>query len=168
MRHRAILYGWVWAMLAACGSQGGAPPREASEGYIVAPDGEVSMAIDTGRHLATLRSGARVPISLPDGLTLFPGSEVTGSTIATHGDVGSSLVTFRSDAPVGAVAAHFREVARSAGFVAVLDLAAEGTHTLVAEREDGAAFTLTLARGEGGGSTGEISARRPLRLAPGG
>ncbi len=111
--------------------------------------GEVRMIIPRKDGTATLRSGPSVPVSLPEGFTLLPGTKVTTHSLFSRPEGQGSLVTFEVDTEAGAVVAHFRGQAKAAGFAITLENNTAGTLLMVGERKrDGARLVVTATPGE--------------------
>jgi len=146
-------------MLAACGSEtSGEFTTESGENaeYTINEDsGETSMTIKGEDGEATLRSGADVPVTLPDGFTLFPGSKVVTNTVVDQPDGKGTMVTFETDAPADKVVAHYRDAAKAAGFDIQLEMTTNGTMMVGGERKaDGSSLSVTATGGEP--TTGQI------------
>ena len=146
-------------MLAACGSEtSGEFTTESGENaeYTINEDsGETSMTIKGEDGEATLRSGADVPVTLPDGFTLFPGSKVVTNTVVDQPDGKGTMVTFETDAPAEKVVAHYRDAAKAAGFDIQLEMTTNGTMMVGGERKaDGSSLSVTATGGEP--TTGQI------------
>lgn len=128
--------------LAACGSE--------SPGYSIdKATGEASMTIKGKDGDATLRVGAAVPVSLPDGFSLFPGSRVVDNAVVTQPDGQGTLITFEADAPAEQIVAHYRDAAVQAGFDIQIEMDTNGTQMVGGERKaDGATFSVTATAGK--------------------
>lgn len=152
-------------LAAACGSEKAARP--AGQGYTIDPaTGEHRMTI-TGREGETrLRSGAAVPLGMPEGVTLFPDTRVRENARVARPGAQSMLTTFEADAPAADIAAHYRDAARAAGFAILADLGTDGSHLLSAQRSgDGASLTLSITQGDP--TTGQLTITAPsLTPAP--
>ena len=145
--------------LAACGSETSGEfttdDGKNAEYTIDKDSGETSMTIKGEDGEATLRSGANVPVSLPDGFTLFPGSKVVTNTVVDQPDGKGTMVTFEADAPADTVVAHYREAAKAAGFDIQLEMNTNGTIMVGGERKaDGSSISVTATGGEP--TTGQI------------
>ena len=154
-----VLAGGAAVMLAACGSEtSGEFTTESGENaeYTIDEDtGETSMTIKGEDGEATLRSGADVPVTLPDGFTLFPGSKVVTNTVVDQPDGKGTMVTFETDAPADKVVAHYRDAAKAAGFDIQLEMTTNGTMMVGGERKaDGSSLSVTATGGEP--TTGQI------------
>ena len=160
MRNAAVcLFVTTGLLLAACGSEtSGEFTTEDGKNaeYTIDKDsGETSMTIKGEDGDATLRSGANVPVSLPDGFTLFPGSRVVTNTVVDQPDGKGTMVTFEADAPAGTVLSHYRDAAKAAGFAIQLELNTNGTLMVGGERSsDGSSFSVTATDGKP--TTGQI------------
>ena len=106
---------------------------------------------------ATLRSGADLPVSLPDGFSLFPGSKVVSNTVVNQPDGQGTMVTFEADAPADKVVTHYKDQAKAAGFDIQLEMTTNGTQMIGGERKgDGASLSVTATTNESDGTTGQI------------
>lgn len=155
------LAGGAALMLAACGSEtSGEFTTENGENaeYTIDKDsGETSMTITGEDGTATMRSGADVPVSLPDGFSLFPGSTVVTNTVVNQPDGQGNMVMFETDAPADKVIAHYREQAMAAGFDIQLEMNANGTQMIGGERKsDGATLSVTASASEDAGTSGQL------------
>ncbi len=154
-----ILAGGMALALAACGSETSGEfttdDGKNAEYTIDEDSGETSMTIKGEDGEATLRSGANVPVSLPDGFTLFPGSKVVTNTVVDQPDGKGTMVTFEADAPADKVVAHYRDAAKAAGFDIQLEMTTNGTMMVGGERKaDGSSISVTATGGEP--TTGQI------------
>jgi len=145
--------------LAACGSEKSGefttPEGDKGEYTIDKQSGETRMTITSKDGEATLRSGADVPVSLPKGFSLFPGSKVVTNTVVDQPDGKGTLVSFEAAAPAEKVIAHYRDEAKAAGFAIELELTTNGTTMLGAQRkEDDTTLSVTATNGEK--TTGQI------------
>lgn len=124
-------------------------PRTTTEHTIDHATGETRITIPQKDGIATLRSGPNVPVTLPEGFSLFPGSRVVGNSLVARTDDGqNTLVTFDTDAAAADVIAHYRKQAKAAGFAIALELTTGDTTILVAERKgDGARLSATATQG---------------------
>lgn len=155
----------IWAsgaamMLAACGSEtSGEFTTEDGENaeYTIDKDtGETSMTVKGPEGTATLRSGAEVPVSLPDGFTLYPGAKVLTNTVVKQADGQGTMVMFETNATADKVISHFREQAKAAGFEIQLEMNTNGTMMVGGERKDGSTLSVTASPGGGGTTTGQL------------
>lgn len=147
--------------LAACGSETSGDftteDGEDAEYTIDKNTGETSMTIKGEDGEATLRSGAAVPVSLPDGFSLFPGSTVITNTVVDQPDGKGTMVTFEADAPADKIVAHYRDAAKAAGFDIQLEMTTNGTMMVGGERKaDGASLSVTATTGDDSKTTGQI------------
>ncbi len=147
--------------LAGCGSEPSSefttPDGENAEFTIDDDTGETSMTVKGPDGTATLRSGADVPISMPAGFSLFPGSKVVANTVVSQPDGQGTMVTFEAAAAADAVIAHYRDQAKAAGFDIQLEMTTNGTMMVAGERKsDGSSLSVTATAGEGDATTGQI------------
>jgi hypothetical protein len=104
-----------------------------------------------------LRSGTDVPVSLPQGFSLFPGSKVVTNTVVNQPDGQGTMVVFEAQAPADTIIAHYREQAKAAGFEIQLEMTTNGTTMVGGERKgDGSSLSVTASPGEGGTTTGQL------------
>ncbi len=155
-----VVCGTALAM-AACGSEtSGEFTTEDGKNaeYTIDKDsGETSMTIKGEDGDATLRSGASVPVSLPDGFTLFPGSKVITNTVVNQPDGQGTMVAFEADAPADKVVAHYRDAAKAAGFDIQLEMTTNGTVMIGGERKaDETSLSVTATTGADSKTTGQI------------
>lgn len=156
-----VLVGGAAAVLAACGSETSGEftteDGETAEYTIDKDSGETSMTIDGPDGTATLRSGADVPVSLPDGFSLFPGSTVITNTVVNQDDGQGTMVMFETKGAADKVIAHYREQAKAAGFDIQLEMNTNGTQMIGGERKaDKSTLSVTASPGEDGTITGQL------------
>ncbi len=154
-----IIAGGAALVLAACGSETSGEFKtedgKNAEYTVDKETGETTMTVDGPDGEATLRSGANVPVSLPDGFTLFPGTKVIANTIVNQPDGKGTMITFEADAPAEKVVAHYRDAAKAAGFDIQLEMNTNGTMVVGGERKaDGSSLSVTATDGET--TTGQI------------
>ena len=146
-------------LLAGCGSETSGEftteDGENAEYTIDKATGETSMTIDGPDGTATLRSGAEVPVSLPDGFSLFPGSKVVTNTVVNQPDGQGTMVMFEASAPADKIVAHYRDQAKAAGFDIQLEMNTNGTMMIGGERKDDGS-TLSVTATSGDTTTGQI------------
>jgi hypothetical protein len=147
--------------LVACGSETSGEfttaDGENAEYTIDKDTGETSMTIKGEDGEATLRSGADVPVNLPAGFTLFPGSKVITNTVVNQPDGQGTMVAFEADAPADKVVAHYRDAAKAAGFDIQLEMTTNGTVMIGGERKaDGSSISVTATTGDDSATTGQI------------
>ena len=140
-------------LLAGCGSETSGEfttdDGETAEYTIDKDSGETSMTIDGPDGTATLRSGADVPVSLPDGFSLYPGSKVVTNTVVNQPDGQGTMVMFEATAPADTIVAHYREQAKAAGFDIQLEMNTNGTMMIGGERtDDGSTLSVTATSGD--------------------
>lgn len=161
MRQSALMFTGVALALAACGSETSGEFTTAdgknAEYTIDKETGETTMTVEGPDGEATLRSGAAVPVKLPDGFSLFPGSRVVTNTLVNQPDGQGMMVMFEAGAPTEAVIAHYRDQAEAAGFDIQLEMNTNGTQMIGGERKrDGSTLSVTASPGDGQTTTGQI------------
>ena len=154
-----VLAGSAALALAACGSETSGEftteDGEKAEYTIDKDTGETSMSIKGEDGTATMRSGSSVPVSLPGGFSLFPGTKVVTNTVVNQPDGRGTMVMFEAEADADAVIAHYREQAKSAGFAIELEMNTNGTTMIAGKREsDGSSLSVTATSGDP--TTGQI------------
>lgn len=160
MRRAAlVMAGGAALALAACGSETSGEfttdDGKNAEYTIDEDSGETSMTITGKDGDATMRSGANVPVSLPDGFTLFPGSKIVTNTVVNQPDGQGTMITFEADAPAGTVTSHYRDAAKAAGFDIQIEMNTNGTLMVGGERKgDGSSFSVTAT--DGSPTSGQI------------
>ncbi len=159
MRIAAVILAGASLMLAACSSEksGEFTTDEGgkAEYTIDEASGETSMTVKGPDGTATLRSGADVPVNLPAGFSLFPGSKVVTNTVVNQPDGQGTMVTFEATAPADQIVAHYRDQAKAAGFDIQLEMTANGTQMIGGERKgDGSSLSVTATNGDT--TTGQI------------
>ncbi|WP_143736857.1 hypothetical protein [Erythrobacter tepidarius] len=146
--------------LAACGSESSGEfttaNGEQAEYTIDKGSGETAMTIKSKDGTATMRSGADVPVSLPAGFSLYPGSKVVTNTVVKQPDGQGTMVMFETGAAADEVIAHFREQAKAAGFDIQLEMNTNGTQMIGGERKDGSTLSVTASPGGDSGTTGQL------------
>lgn len=156
-----ILAGGAALLLTACGSETKGEfttdDGKNAEYTIDKDSGETSMTITGEDGEATLRSGSDVPIKLPSGFSLFPGSKVVTNTVVSQPDGQGTMVMFEADAPADKVVAHYRDQAKAAGFAIELEMTTNGTTMIAGERKaDGSSLSVTATNSETDGTSGQI------------
>ncbi|HEY0130086.1 MAG TPA: hypothetical protein VGB57_01685 [Allosphingosinicella sp.] len=160
------------ASLCGCDSNGGAgqPGNGAADGNVSAEgkseEGKISLKMP----------GLDMTLSLPKGVAdearaerdsklLYPGATLRGMAIAAGPDSDKSgdsevEIRFSTPDPVGAVAAWYRDPARSGGFQ-LRGAAREGDSWLLTgvQKRDRHSFKLRLSPRSGGGTNGQLTVR---------
>lgn len=154
-----VVAGGAALMLAACGSETSGEFTTEDGGnaeYTIDQDsGETSMTITGEDGTATLRSGADVPVDLPDGFSLFPGAKVITNTVVSQPDGKGTMVMFETEATADEVMAHFRQQAEDSGFEIQIDANMNGSLMIGGERKaDGSTMSVTATGGDT--TTGQI------------
>jgi hypothetical protein len=156
-----VIIGTSALALAACGSEASNDASAEGSGNaeyrIDRATGETTMTLKGKDGTASLRSGAGVPVNLPDGFSLFPGTEVITSTLVRKDDGEGTMVIFKAPAEGEAILAHYREQANAAGFAIEIEMNTGGTRMIGGTREgDGSTFSVTVSPGDGDASTGQL------------
>lgn len=141
------------ALLSACGDtpseKASAQNPAHSEYTIDDKTGETRMTIKVPEGTASLRSGAKVPLNLPAGFTLFPGATVVTNTVVKQPDGHGTMVSFETDAPADDVIAHYRAEAEAAGFALEVEVNTNGSHLIGGVRKgDGSHLSVTATQGK--------------------
>jgi hypothetical protein len=152
-------------LAAACKDDADGAGAHLGRGYTIDPaTGEHRMTIKREDGETTLRAGAAVPVALPEGFSLFPGTRVRENARVTQPGGEGLLLTFEVDGPVAGIADHYRDAAKAAGFAIKADLETGDTRLISAVRAvDKARLTLTAT--EGKPTTGQLSITAP-KLTP--
>lgn len=168
MRAKALSLGCGAALallVAGCKDDADGAGASGGRGYTIDPaTGEHRMTIKREDGEASLRSGARVPVALPEGFSLFPGTRIRENARVTQPGGEGMLVTFEADARATDIAAHYRDAAKAEGFAMEVDLDTNGTQLVTAMRESDKA-RLTLTATEGKPTVGQLFVTAP-RLVP--
>lgn len=156
-----VLVGGAALVLAACGSETSGEftteDGNNAEYTIDKATGETTMTVEGPDGTATLRSGAGVPVNLPDGFSLYAGSTVVTNTIVQQADGQGTMVMFEADGDSETIGKHYRQQATAAGFDIEIDINANGTRIIGGERKaDGATVSITVNPGDGDVATGQI------------
>jgi hypothetical protein len=156
-----VLTGGAALALAACGSETSGEftteDGETAEYTIDKATGETSMTIESEDGTATLRSGADVPVDLPDGFSLYPGAKVITNTVVNQPDGQGTMVMFETEDAADKVIAHFREQAEAAGFDIQIDARMGESLMIGGERKsDGSSLSVTANANEGDATTGQL------------
>jgi hypothetical protein len=149
------------AMLAACSAEKSGtvttPDGETAEYTIDEASGETSMTIKTPQGDATMRSGEAVPVKLPDGFTLFPGSTVITNTVVNQPDGAGTMVMFEAPAKAAAIIAHFKTAAEQAGYAIEVEATMNETMMLAGKRAgDGTSFMVSTGTNVDGKTSGQL------------
>jgi len=164
MRHcttTALTLAAVLALLAGCSSEKSGtittPEGESAEYTIDEASGETSMTIKTPGGEATMRSGAGVPVKLPDGFTLYPGSKVVTNTVVNQPDGAGTMVVFEAPGDAGAIIAHFKQAATKAGYAIEIEANMNETMMLSGKRAgDGTSFMVSTGAKVDGKTSGQL------------
>ena len=145
------------ALLAACGSEtsGGFTTEggESAEYTIDKKSGETRMTVDGPDGPATLRSGAEVPLSLPEGFSLYPGAKVVTNTLVKKPDGTGVMVMFETPDAPDKVIAHYRREAEAAGIAISVAMTTDRT-VMIGGEDKGGRLTFS-ANANAGADDGE-------------
>ena len=158
---RLVLASVAALALTACGSEtSGEFATEdggTAEYTIDKATGETSMTIEGEDGTATLRSGADVPVDLPQGFSLYPGAKVITNTVVNQPDGQGTMVMFETGDAAEKVIAHFRKEATDAGFDIQIDARMGESLMIGGERKkDGSTLSVTANTREGDATTGQL------------
>ncbi|MBV7266576.1 hypothetical protein [Erythrobacter ani] len=159
--HRITTIACAAAFLSACGSESSGEftieDGGAGEYSIDSSTGETTATIETADGTATLRSGADVPVDLPDGFSLYPGATVVTNTVVNQGEgTRVVLLSFESDDSAEDVASYYRAEAEGAGIAIEVDATINGGRMLAGKAQDGSVFALNATTDEGK-TTGQLT-----------
>jgi len=148
-------------LLAACGGQDESGEFVTEDGQtgeytIDRETGEARMSVETDEGTATLRSGKDVPIDLPGGFSLYPGSRVTSNSVIEQGERTGSMILFESDDAPEDVIAHFRKQAKAAGVDLQMDATMGESLMLAGENEAESLALQVSATGADGTTSGQL------------
>ena len=143
-------------VLTACesGSDRAITDEEGAEvGTYSMEDGETSasLRLEDG-SVTAMRSGARVPVDLPDGFTIAPGLTVLNNTNVERGAGRYVMLSMQGTQPVEELVAYYRREAVAAGVGINVDVTTGDSTTIAGEGADGLAFSLMASR------SGEVTA----------
>lgn len=163
MQHttKATLASALALLLSACNSeQSGTittPEGETADYTIDETSGETTMRIKTPEGDATMRSGARVPITLPDGFTLYPGSNVVTNTVVNQPKGTGTMVVFEAPVDASAIIAHFKQAAIKAGYAIEVEATMNETVMISGKRaSDEASFVVSTGAKVDGKTSGQL------------
>lgn len=109
----------------------------------------------------TMRSGEKVPVSLPAGFAVYPGAKVTNNTRVEQADGLLVLLNLESEATPGEMVAFYRKQAEEAG-IDVETALTTGPMTMIGgEDGDGTSFSFTATR-NGEATEAQLSLGRGL------
>ena len=146
---RRLLLAIVLA-LPACGEAGRKEPRATPSYGHDASSGEVrARIVPRGEPVATMRSGANVPVSLPRGFTLYPGAKLVSSTLVERGDRRRVLVVFETAGSPAEVMLFYRAQAGAAAATVLLDVGGEERASLGGRLAEGREFAISVRRAGG-------------------
>lgn len=138
-------------VLSACGAEtDDKAANEEAEYSVDEESGEVKATIQTDDGTATFRSGADVPVDLPDGFTLYPGAKVTSNSRFEQGDDNQVvLLSFESEDSGEQIADFYRDAATKAGFRIAVDATMNGGRLITGDAKKGGVFTLSTSTEDG-------------------
>lgn len=161
MRHRITIAATPLALLAACNAEQSAtitnPESDAAEYRIDEASGETTMRIRTPQGEAIMRSGHSVPVDLPDGFSLYPGTQIVTNTVVNQPVGVGTLVVFEAPANPPDIIAHFRQAATRAGYAMEVDVTMNETMMLAGKRKDsGHRFMVSTGARVDGKTSGQL------------
>lgn len=137
-------------LLSACGDRGAAPAPSPTPNFSRdAESGETRARIGVGGDEAEMRSGARIPVALPPGLTIYPGARVLGNTVVERGGSRRVLIEFETPDPISKVMLFHRAQVQAAGASLTLDLDGTEAASIGGRTAAGGDFALTARRSAG-------------------
>lgn len=141
--------------LAGCGGSDdeGATIRT-DDGTVHVSDDDGAMTIKADDGSATIRSGkgSEADVSLPGGITLYPGAEVVMTMNGKDGSGGGGLTVMESADSVERVEAFYRKQFEDAGLAIHTDGMFSGAQTIGA-RDDGRGLAVNVVVTDSGGKT---------------
>jgi len=156
VRHTIALLGLLLS-LAACDR--GGPANEVQEAGAGASGKRVTIRTSGGS--AVVESGGGTA-ALPSGLPLYPGAQVTASTIVTgkgrDGPDANAMLSFTSTAAPAEIAAFYKQAAVKAGYRIDGEVTA-GDMAMLSATRAGTGFTLTATRAARGSEATLITGR---------
>ncbi len=150
--------------LAACGSeQSGTITTEDGETIEYSADsessGETTMRITgpDGEEVVS-RTGAGVELSLPDGISMYPGAKIVSNTVVSGGSEGSgSMIMFESSDSPEDITKYYRKQAESAGITIQIDASMNDAQMIAGEKKsDNSSFMVTATREDGDVTTAQM------------
>lgn len=156
-----IMLAGALALLTACSSEKSGtittPEGESADYTIDNASGETRMTITTPKGEARMRSGEAVPVTLPDGFTLYPGSKIITSTVVNQPDGTGTMVMFEAPGEAAAIIAHFKQAASKAGYAIEIEATMNKTMMLAGKRKDsGASFMVSTGAEADGKTSGQL------------
>lgn len=140
--------------MAGCGSEssGTFEDGEGGEGsYRVEQAGdEVTATVETEDGTTTIRSGADVPVELPDGFSIYPGATVAVNTSFGAASGNGALVNMTSGDSPRKMVDFYRKQAKAAGLEISLDTTMGDQIAIAGEGKDGRRFTFNASPGAEG------------------
>ena len=170
--HAARLAAFTAAAIAIAGCSSESADTEAAEPEEeVATRGSYDIDATTGETRAsytddegtttTMRSGEKVPVSLPAGFAVYPGARVTNNTRVEQADGLLVLLNLESEATPDEMVAFYRKQAEAAGIDVETTLTTGPMTMIGGEDGDGTSFSFTATR-EGDVTEAQLSLGRGL------
>ena len=148
-------------LLIACEDRGAAPVPSPTPNYSRdAESGETRARIAGGGDAADMRSGARIPVALPPGLTMYPGARVLDNTVVERAGSRRVLIEFETPDPISQVILFYRTQMQAAGASLTLDLDGADAASIGGRTAAGGDIALT-ARRSSGRTIVQLSASEP-------
>lgn len=147
----AVAFSIAPLAIVLAGCRGDAAPEPPSSERPAATLGEqrASIAPHDG-DAVLLRSGPKVPVSLPPGFTVYPGATVLSSTVVEREGARRVLLVFETPDPLAKVMAFHRGQAQAAGAVLTLDLGGPEQASIGGRLSSGGEFTISARQGAAG------------------
>lgn len=149
-----ICAGAALLALSACGGESTEDAMtiesDSGEYRIDGDSGESSMTIDTPEGEASMRAGANVEPNLPQGWSIYPGSEVQNAINVDRADGSGTMVTMMADASAEAILAHYRAQAEATGFPIEMELTTATSSVIGGQKSDGSTFSVSVVPGADG------------------
>lgn len=155
----AATLGAITLSVTACGSERSVDfeteDGDPGEYTIDSETGESSFTIATDEGEISMRSGADVPIDLPNGIALMDGARVMSNTVVNQVDGMGTMITFESGSSPEEVVEYYRTQAENAGIEIQIETNMNGGRMIGGESESGLTMSV-IANPTEDGSTGQL------------
>lgn len=144
--------------LAACGSErsGTVTNEDSTMDYTVDGDGEFSADITTEDGSGTIRSGKKVAVDLPDGISVYPGANVISNTTFDSEAGQGGMVLMESGDSVDEVLSYYRKQAEAAGVEIKTTMETGDMAMFAGEKADGTSVSVNASKSDDGSSVSLI------------